>query len=271
MKFNFVKSTVIILVSVTVFLLQESQAATYQATGAYYKWTVDDQFTGRPNFSNECYFSKSLTPCTITVDADFGDGLGYRRVFPNTSSPLVSVYETTGTKTVSVTTSKPGASSTSTTHTVTIPSLFSPFPLDRWRITADTAYAGSYGSGDVYIYNSIWRRGVTIDKPVIVVDGFDPGNEKKAEELFYVLNQQNLIQELRDRGHDVLVFNPDDGAGFIQKNAYALVKLIQKVNSLTVGKTPLVIIGRSLGGLISRYALVYMKRQNLNYNTRLYF
>lgn len=266
MKLNFVKSTVIILVCVTVFLLQESQAATYQATGAYYKWTVDDQFTGSSTFSNTCYFSKSLTPCTITVDADFGDGLGFRRVFPNTPSPLVSVYETTGTKTVRVTTS----GSPLVTHTVTVPSLFSPFPLDQWRITADTAYAGSYGSGDVYIYNSTWTRSATIDKPILIVDGFDHGNAKKAEELFYEINQQNLIEELRGRGYDVIVLNPDDGSGWIQKNAYLLVKLIGEISRVKTGSEKIVIMGPSMGGLIARYALSYMEKNQLNHDARLY-
>ena len=62
----------------------------------------------------------------------------------------------------------------------------------------------------------------------------------------------------------------DGGADFIQRNAFILVKLINEINSMKVGSEQNVIIGPSMGGLISRYALRYMEQNTLDHDTRLY-
>jgi hypothetical protein len=76
----------------------------------------------------------------------------------------------------------------------------------------------------------------------------------------------------------------DGGADFVERNAMGLVKLIQNVNGrlTTNGSTEkLVILGPSMGGQISRYALAYMEKRKAlattiveqnkwNHNTRLW-
>ena len=49
-----------------------------------------------------------------------------------------------------------------------------------------------------------------------------------------------------------------------------LLKLIQKVNEKKVGTEENIIVGASMGGLITRYALAYMEKNNLPHCTRLY-
>src|SRR5690606_12905444 len=53
-------------------------------------------------------------------------------------------------------------------------------------------------------------------------------------------------------------------------NAFVLVELINQSNAQKVGNEELVIIGPSMGGLISRYALRYMEQNSLNHETRLW-
>lgn len=71
----------------------------------------------------------------------------------------------------------------------------------------------------------------------------------------------------------------DGGADYIERNAFLLVKLIQQVNATLAanGSTQkIVIVGPSMGGQISRYALAYMEKQqslgvpNMNHNCRLW-
>ena len=62
----------------------------------------------------------------------------------------------------------------------------------------------------------------------------------------------------------------DGGVDFIQRNAFILVELINQINAQKVGNQKNVVIGPSMGGLISRYALRYMEMNNLNHDTRLY-
>ncbi len=89
----------------------------------------------------------------------------------------------------------------------------------------------------------------------------------------------NLIPELRKKGYDVIVINNptytstnvagqtvtiDGGADYIERNAMTLVSYMQKIkeDQNTVGSTEkLVLIGPSMGGQITRYALAYMEKK----------
>ncbi|HLS70656.1 MAG TPA: T9SS type A sorting domain-containing protein, partial [Chitinophagaceae bacterium] len=149
-----------------------------------------------------------------------------------------------------------------------------------------------------------------IVKPVIIIDGFDPGDERRILKRFKngktqpgiwdMLKfkdggdfpvSQHLGDSLRSLGYDVIVLNfpeypiletginRDGGADYIERNAMVLVRLIQMVNAelaLSNSEEELVIIGPSMGGQIARYALTYMEEQedlgnpDMNHNTRLY-
>lgn len=149
-------------------------------------------------------------------------------------------------------------------------------------------------------------------KPVIVVDGYDPGDTRDHNEIYnnYLRDENGLLGEkLRAEGYDIIVLNfptigsykiqgktqvsngntaspyyttvanRDGGADYIERNSFLLVKLIQSMNAelTSTGSTEkLVVVGPSMGGQISRYALAYMEKQqaagvpNMNHNTRLY-
>ena len=116
-----------------------------------------------------------------------------------------------------------------------------------------------------------------LDKPIILIDGFDPGDGRDIAGLYELLDYQgsmgpeNLADFVRAEGFDVVIFNSpiytraadgaiiDGGADFIERNAFLLVDIINTINMQKVGNEELVIIGPSMGGLISRYALNYME------------
>lgn len=135
-----------------------------------------------------------------------------------------------------------------------------------------------------------------LTKPVIISDGFDPGDQRRiqaSDYIFYDPNKNtsieammmyvgcngdtlNLIEVLNRRGYDVVIVNYptyissttgkeiDGGADFIERNAMAMVALTQKLNTTLAanGSTEqLVAIGPSMGGQITRYALAYMEKQ----------
>jgi hypothetical protein len=124
-----------------------------------------------------------------------------------------------------------------------------------------------------------------LDKPIFLVDGFDPGDSRNIQALYAQLNYgtgQNLADTLRAQGFDIVLLNfptytrpnsttvVDGGVDFIQRNAFILVTLINQINAQKVGNQKNVVIGPSMGGLISRYALRYMEMNNLNHDTRLF-
>ena len=124
-----------------------------------------------------------------------------------------------------------------------------------------------------------------LDKPIFLLDGFDPGDTRTTSTVYSLLNYgtsgQNLATDLRALGYDVIILNfpnytrPDNtvvdgGVDYIQRNAMILVELLNQINAAKVGTTQNVVIGPSMGGLIARYALRYMETHSLVHDTRLY-
>ena len=121
-----------------------------------------------------------------------------------------------------------------------------------------------------------------LDKPIIVLDGFDPGDGRDIAGLYNSLefDGQNMADILRDEGFDIVVLNApqyvtdgkniDGGADYIQRNAMVLIEMINILNAQKVGNEELVVLGPSMGGLIARYGLAYMEQNSLDAQTRLY-
>lgn len=129
-----------------------------------------------------------------------------------------------------------------------------------------------------------------INKPVIILDGYDPGDVRKiydrsigydsSKSSLYELmafnndgNPDNFIEKLRPLGFDVTLVNFPNGADYVERNAMALVALLKRENQKLAanGSTGnITIIGPSMGGLVSRYALAYMEKNNISHNTRLW-
>lgn len=129
-----------------------------------------------------------------------------------------------------------------------------------------------------------------LDKPIIVVDGFDPGDTRDIPGLYSLLDftgssgTQNLADLVRAQGFDVVILNfpvyvraadgstIDGGADFMERNAMLLVELLDIINTAKAANSPEqnVIIGPSMGGIITRYALNYMEANTIDADTRLY-
>jgi hypothetical protein len=130
----------------------------------------------------------------------------------------------------------------------------------------------------------------SVRKPIIILDGFDPGDARKSETLYgkYLRyledpndpsSNQYLGNKVRSdvNQYDIILLNfitwhtpngveINGGADYVERNARVLIELIKKVNKALSdnGSTEkLVIIGPSMGGLISRYALAYMEKEQL--------
>lgn len=144
---------------------------------------------------------------------------------------------------------------------------------------------GHIGTGEYKIYYD--NVDGVLDKPIFLIDGFDPGDTRNIDGIYNLLNfgssNENLADLVRDEGFDIVILNfptytsssngttvIDGGADFIQRNAMILVELINTINGLKTGTEPNVVIGPSMGGLISRYALRYMEQNSLEHDTRLY-
>lgn len=149
-------------------------------------------------------------------------------------------------------------------------------------------------------YNLVTNNGSIapkINKPIIILDGYDPGDGRKIyngsigydpdkkslyelmtydpDNSLFTDNNINLVDLLRSApyGFDVILVNFQNGADYVERNAMALVALLNRENQKLIanGSTEKIsIIGPSMGGLVSRYALAYMEKNGLNHNTKLW-
>lgn len=117
-----------------------------------------------------------------------------------------------------------------------------------------------------------YASGHTITKPLIVAEGFDPFTNPVYEEggkynsgyltikgvdsLTYNNETKRPWKEL---GYDIIYVDWLDSNAPIQANADLLIQVIQWVNENKVGSNKNVLMGRSMGGLIARYALRKME------------
>jgi hypothetical protein len=138
-------------------------------------------------------------------------------------------------------------------------------------------------------YNLITNDGSEqskIAKPIIILDGFDPGDKRKIyqgsvgynpdDKSIYELMEYdhdsnlstqplNLVQQLRSApyGFDVTLVNFTEGADYIERNAMALVALLKRENQKLAqnGSTEeIIIVGPSMGGLYQDMPLLIWKR-----------
>jgi pimeloyl-ACP methyl ester carboxylesterase len=142
---------------------------------------------------------------------------------------------------------------------------------------------GYVGQGEYEIF--LDNTNGVLDKPIILLDGFDPNDGRDIPSIYNLLNYgtgQNLADDLRNLGYDVIILNFPNyirpatseiisgGGDYIQRNAMLLVELLSQINAQKVGTEKNVVIGPSMGGLIARYGLRYMELNALEHDTRLY-
>ena len=97
--------------------------------------------------------------------------------------------------------------------------------------------------------------------PIICLDGIDLDLEEKDNwaDLYKKFNRENMLEDFKKEGFDIILLDFNIGFNFIQRHAFVLVSLINKVNQLIDSSEKLIVIGPSMGGLVARYGLTYME------------
>ena len=120
--------------------------------------------------------------------------------------------------------------------------------------------------GDVRAGGTAWvflREGATDKKivnPMIFSDGFGY-KASTVGELWEAANRAGMATQLRKGGKDLILIGYENRGAHIQANAMVVVALIEKIRKERVGNKPLVVLGASMGGLVTRYALRWMENQ----------
>jgi Secretion system C-terminal sorting domain len=121
-----------------------------------------------------------------------------------------------------------------------------------------------------------------LNNTISLSDPPDLGFISPNNPLVIPIQVQNASGQLVDRKNaNGDIINTDGGTDYIERNAMVFIRLLQMLNTrlAAAGSTePMVIVGPSMGGQISRYGLAYMEQQQFlnpndpqwNHNCRLY-
>jgi hypothetical protein len=217
------------------------------------------------------------------LEINFDDGLGWRKV---TWNAIINVnYTSSGTKTLRIKSFTNKASySSSAKLVVNDPNLqLAPLPTTSIDITASEAFDGVRATGSIGIWKAC-NPTKGINQPVLIVEGFDPLNNRKLDDVYHdgnddnlyfignslVANKTNILDSLRAYGHDIIILDFADGGRKIQENAMVAVEAINYINAHKEGNDEIVIIGPSMGTMVSKYALAFMEKYNMAHHCRLW-
>ena len=198
------------------------------------------------------------------IEIDFDDGAGFRDV---ALGERVRVgYTATGSRTLVIRVTREDGSVAEARTAFDVAAATTPLPNDTLHITATTPYQGQFGTGDAYVDLAPGHTAIT--NPVVVIEGFDLDNSMNWDELYALLDQQNLIEDLRADGFDAIVLNFTDATDAIQKNSYVVEALIEQVETLMPAQASIALVGASMGGLCSRFALADMETHGIPHRVR---
>jgi hypothetical protein len=115
-------------------------------------------------------------------------------------------------------------------------------------------------------YTTEWRGSGALDKPVIVVLGYDPADDSSA--LDAANNYATLIAEMNTNGYDIIIFDYLDGDADLKYNAENLADFIRYLDDRmrdlgftdsdgdTHSDYELAVVGGSMGGIVTRTMFV---------------
>jgi hypothetical protein len=211
----------------------------------------------------ERFFSDEPAP-PRHLAIDFADGRGFRAI--RLGERVHARYATTGPRALGVRLTRADGSQSDARFTLDVAALSTPSPDDTLPVTATAPFQGQYGTGQAYVYLAPGHSALV--NPVVVVEGFDLDNSMGWDELYALLNQQALIETLRSDGFDAVVLDFTDATVAIEENAFVVAALLQQVEDLIAPQSTVALVGASMGGLCSRYALAWLESQDIPHRVR---
>lgn len=224
---------------------------THRGEDVVFRFDPEDHFTNDPRLLR-------------SIEFDPGDGSGPADVAPGGTRR--ARYREAGEKTIRLRLRFESGPDLFASARFEVRGLRTPSPNDTLQITASIPYMGAQGTGQGFVYLAPGHA--AIENPILVIEGFDLDNTMGWDELYELLNQQQLIETIRSMGYDAVVLNFTDSVTYIQRNAFVAVELIQQIRSVIAPERTMAVIGASLGGLVGRYALAYMETNGLPHSTR---
>jgi len=189
------------------------------------------------------------------IEIDPGDGGGFRSA--GFGEPVEARYGATGEVIVRVRVTRGGVAREAS-FAFDVRALAAPLPDDTLFVTASEAWLGQFGTGRAYVRYGQGHTSVV--NPVVVIEGFDLDNSMSWDELYALLNQEGLADTIQARGYDAIVLDFDEATNPIEENGLLTAELIRQVRAMLAPGARMSVVGASMGGLCSRYALAHLEQ-----------
>ncbi len=236
---------------------------------------------------SEFIFSNDITNINyIRINAS--DGLGWRIITAN--HPISIQYDSAGEKELIVRVlTKDQGSLLAHTKILVEPSIVNQvngqeIPFIEYK-TIDTLYNDVTVSATLLLSSA--DNSNLVKKPFIFVEGFDPGpfmDTVLVESFFDPIEQYGMTdldmigyniweKEIKGKGYDLIYVNWDNSLADIRANAALLEIILNDINKAkhdNGSQEKNILMGHSMGGLISRYTLCDMESKNAPHEVTTY-
>ncbi len=214
----------------------------------------------------DCYFTNSKREF-MELEIDLDDGTGWRPL--PLDKEVTTSYASTGTKQISLR-GQTDKGELSTSFILEVHGTKTPNPNEIWVFNGIFDDDGRKVVGHAWVFYGTGHDKLTA--PVLIAEGF-PGNYP-LEYLWEKLNAHNLAENLRASGKDIVIVGFNEGTLGMELNAGVMIAAINtSISKLQTNKTSphLIVGGASMGGVVARYALTYMEKNNMPHYTEKYF
>jgi pimeloyl-ACP methyl ester carboxylesterase len=240
---------------------------TFYSPNVYFDLTTSNYISGFDTVANHVYI-------------DFSDGRGKQR-YSTDSGEIYVNYSDIGEKSITVyrdATLNGTTTQISSSFIITIKANTTE-TAGAFFETTNTSFSLQEGATIPHSNNNLisnngatahcfLSRDAVFDKPIIIVQGFDPTGEitVNAQRLKY----NRFENDLRDQGFDIVYLMLNNTSLPLQSNANSVKDIIQQVNTEKQGNFESILIGESMGGLLSRMALKQLENNKYDHMIGLY-
>lgn len=220
-----------------------------------------------------------------SIAFDAGDGQGFRTILPG--QPIGVNYADGGNKSIIFKITLTDQTILQSHSDIFIaPSVRDNSSLDIIPVTSAEAFQGLFGGGTMTIQYA--NKTLGLRKPVIIAEGFDTGHIINPDKEFGDNDYNGFQSMVKKAGNseelNALLYGPNSeydlvyvdwniGTDDIHRNALLFKEIIRRVNAMKAQSGSIsknIIIGQSMGGLITRWALKDMENKGEDHQTRLF-